>query len=127
MAEQESAPVEMPVEIPVETPVDQTWPQWTRQLLASPVFEEQKRLGGRSVPANDMFGKLLSLLDRRGGKMTSAALARALECPPLRLRGLLATMQRVLNVDGYLVLNRDEASDTIEFNRALLLSQFDLE
>lgn len=122
MAEQESATVEMPA----ETPVDQTLPQWTGQLLVSAVFEEQKRLGGRSVPANDMFGKLLALLDRRGGKMTSPALARALECPPLRLRGLLATMQRVLNVDGYAVLSRDDTSDTIELNRELLLRQFDL-
>jgi hypothetical protein len=118
MAEQETAPA--------ETPADQTLPQWTVKLLASPVFEEQKRLGGRSVPADEMFGKLLALLDRRGGKMTSAALARALECPPLRLRGLLATVLRVLNVDGYAVLSRDDTSDTIELNRELLLRQFDI-
>ncbi|HQU44833.1 MAG: hypothetical protein B7Z73_07280 [Planctomycetia bacterium 21-64-5] len=118
MVEQESAPA--------ETPADQTLPHWTVKLLASPVFEEQKRLGGRTVPTDEMFGKLLAQLDGRGGKMTAAALARALECPPLRLRGLLATMQRVLNVDGYAVLSRDDTSDTIELNRALLLRQFDL-
>ncbi|MGH7138693.1 MAG: BREX-2 system phosphatase PglZ, partial [Pirellulales bacterium] len=137
----EAAPVAKPVKRPPETlfdlveresaageaPAAQTLPQWLVQLLASPVFEEQKRLGGRSVPANETFGKLLALLDGRGGKMTSAALARALECPPLRLRGLLATMQRVLNVDGYAVLNRDGTSDTIELNRELLLRQFDLD
>jgi len=58
--------------------------------------------------------------------MTSAALARSLEFPPVRLPGLLAKAERILNVDGYDVLRRDDASDTIELNRDLLLKQFDL-
>ena len=58
--------------------------------------------------------------------MTSTALARAIEYSPLRVRGLLATAQRIFNVDGYGVLTRDDASDTIEFNRELLCRQFDL-
>ena len=32
----------------------------------------------------------------------------------------------MLNVDGYPVLSRDEASDSIELNRDLLVRQFDL-
>jgi hypothetical protein len=54
------------------------------------------------------------------------ALARALAFPALRLSGLLAKAQRVLNIDGYAVLSRDDASDTVELNRELLLKQFDL-
>jgi hypothetical protein len=69
---------------------------------------------------------LLNELDRRGGKLTSVALARALGFPTLRLPGLLAKAQRLLNVDGYAVLNRDDASDTVELNRELLWKQFDL-
>jgi len=68
----------------------------------------------------------LAELDKRGGKMRSAALARSLQFPPLRLPGLLAKAERVLNVDGYDVLRRDDASDTVELNRELLLKQFDL-
>ncbi|MGM0491136.1 MAG: BREX-2 system phosphatase PglZ, partial [Planctomycetota bacterium] len=83
---------------------------WISALLRSPVFKEQKQLGGRSVPADDVFSRLLAAVDARGGKITSAALARAIEYPPLRLRGLLAVAQRVLNVDGYAVLTRDENS-----------------
>ncbi len=105
-----------------KTPV----PQWVLRLLTCPVFEEQKRLGGRGVPVDEVLTKLLSVLDQRGGKMTSAALARALQFPPVRLPGLLAKAERILNVDGYDVLRRDEASDTIELNRDLLLKQFDL-
>ncbi|QDU98793.1 BREX-2 system phosphatase PglZ [Lignipirellula cremea] len=101
-------------------------PKWVSSLLASPIFEDQKRLGGRGVPADEVFTKLLVALDGRGGKLTSVALARTLEFPAVRLPGLLAKAERILNVDGYDVLRRDDASDTIELNRDLLLKQFDL-
>ena len=97
-----------------------------RATLACPLFAEQKRLAGRAVPADEVFGKLLAALDGAGGKMTAAALARRLGTPLFRLRGLLAVVQRVLNVEGYAVLGRDEASDTVELDRGLLLRQFDL-
>ena len=80
----------------------------------------QKQLAGRTVPADALISALLTALDRRGGKLTSSALARAIDYPLLRLRGLLAVMQRVLNIDGYAVLTRDEASDTIALHRDLL-------
>lgn len=100
--------------------------EWISRLLLSHVYDEQKRLGGRSVPADAVITRLLHAIDERGGKITSAALARAIQMPPLRLRGLLAIAQRVLNVDGYEVLSRDDVSDTIHLDRALLLKQFDL-
>ncbi|HJT78294.1 MAG TPA: BREX-2 system phosphatase PglZ [Gemmataceae bacterium] len=99
---------------------------WVAALLACPLFAAQKRLGGRAVPPDEVFGKLLAALDGVGGKMTATALARRLEMPLFRLRGLLAVVQRVLNVEGYAVLGRDEASDTVEMDRDLLLRQFDL-
>jgi hypothetical protein len=99
---------------------------WVQCLISSPVFHEQKRLAGRGVPADSLFIELLSALDRQGGKMTSAALARMMRFPTLRLPGLLAKIQRILNIDGYPVLSRDDASDTVELSRDLLLKQFDL-
>ena len=108
------------------TSTDEPVPEWVRRLVCSSVFNEQKQFAGRGVPLDDLFIKLLGALDRRGGKMTSVALARALQFPSLRLPGLLAKMQRILNVDGYRVLSRDDASDTVELNRDLLLKQFDL-
>jgi hypothetical protein len=103
-----------------------TQAEWISRLLLSHVYEEQKRLAGRSVPADAVITRLLQAIDERGGKITSAALARAIQMPPLRLRGLLAIAQRVFNVDGYEVLSRDDVSDTIQLDRALLLKQFDL-
>ena len=99
---------------------------WIDALLASPVFEQQKRLGGRAVPSDEVFARMLGAIDARGGKMTSPALAGAIGFAPMRLRGLLAIADRVLNIDGYAVLTCDETSDTITLDRALLCKQFDL-
>jgi hypothetical protein len=99
---------------------------WVTALLSSPVFDQQKQLGGRAVPTNEVLAQLLGAIDDRGGKITSPALARAIRFSAMRLRGLLAVAQRILNVDGYAVLTRDEASDTIELDRILLCRQFDL-
>jgi hypothetical protein len=118
-------PEEPAVTAPPEEPTPSR-PRWVAALLASPLFVEQKKLGGRAVPANDVFADLLMALDGTGGKLTAAALARRLGLPLFRLRGLLAVVQRVLNIDGFAVLGRDEQSDTVELNRLLLLRQFDL-
>ncbi|TVP96688.1 MAG: BREX-2 system phosphatase PglZ [Planctomycetaceae bacterium] len=99
---------------------------WIEALLASPIFEVQKKLGGRAVPGDDVFRKLLGSLDDRGGKMTGLALASSIGCSPMRLRGLLAIANRVLNIDGYGVITRDETSDTVALDRTLLYKQFDL-
>lgn len=101
-------------------------PEWVATLLSSPVFEDQRRLGGRAVPASEVLSRLLVAIDERGGKITSPALARAIQFSPMRLRGLLAIAQRLLNLDGFSVLTRDEASDTVQLDRPLLLKQFDL-
>ncbi|PAY16343.1 hypothetical protein CKO51_27200 [Rhodopirellula sp. SM50] len=99
---------------------------WIQALLASPIFEQQKTLGGRAIPRDEVFAKMLGTIDARGGKMTSPALASAIGFSSMRLRGLLAIAGRVLNIDGYAVLTHDEASDTITLDRTLLCKQFDL-
>jgi hypothetical protein len=126
------APTQSRQTTPVGPPVGSTAtpeeaiPAWIQALLASPILAEQKHLAGHTVPGDEIIMKLLTALDRRGGKLTSTALARAMDYPLLRLRGLLAVLQRVLNIDGYAVLTRDEASDTVELHRDLLCRQFDL-
>lgn len=100
---------------------------WIRSLLTSAILTEQKRLCGRAMPADDKLAEFLTALDGRGGKMTSTALAKALQLPAFRLNSFVAVMQRVLNVDGYGVLLRDQASDSVELNRSLLAEQFALE
>lgn len=111
-----------------EPPAEAAAPEakWIAKLLASPLFEQQKKLAGRSVPPDDLLRAVLRTLDERGGKMTSAAMSRAMSFPAVRLRGLIAVTQRLLNIDGFAVLTRDEPSDTVELNRELLKRQFEL-
>ncbi len=47
-----------------------------------------------------MFEQLLVAINRQGGNINSAALAREMHLSSMRFRGLLAIAQRVLNVDG---------------------------
>lgn len=110
----------------LEAPFEQQIPQWVIALLTSPIYNAQKKLAGRAVPSNDLFTKVIMALDSYGGKMTSTALARTINYPVSRVRNLLTVIQRVLNLDGYAVLTRDETSDTVELNRNLLCQQFDL-
>lgn len=53
------------------------------------------------------------------------AFAQRLAVPPIRIDGFLASLQRILNVDGYPVLTSD-ASQTIRLNLMLLREQFEL-
>ena len=66
-------------------------------------------------------------LDAQGGIMTPVAFAKAADLPEGRLDGLIARMQRLLNVDGYEILAFSRNENRIELNIAKLKRQFDLE
>lgn len=101
---------------------------WVIKLMSSSIYAEQKVLAGRSYPKNEQsIVDVLSALHRGGYKMTSGAISNSIDYPPMRLRGLLAVMQKVLNLDGYDVLSRDDDSDTIELNLELLRKQYELD
>jgi hypothetical protein len=54
-------------------------------------------------------------------------LAAALRLPEVRVRGLMAGVRRVLNVDGFAVLEEEEGTGMVHLNRDLLVAQFALE
>jgi hypothetical protein len=81
-------------------------------------------LAGRKPPPDELVRKLLLALDEQGGKVTAVALSRKVDVPAFRLSTILAAIQRVLNVEGYSILTKDDASDSIEIDRALLFVQF---
>ena len=99
---------------------------WIKALLKSEVFAVQKRLAGRARIEDTTVQRLLAALASRGGSMTTAALAGAVGVPEHRLPGLLAVMQRLLNVEGYAVLDRQDAANTVVLNVPLLRKQFEL-
>lgn len=99
---------------------------WIETLFATDVFAAQKRLVPRGYPGDELLCRLLGSLDARGGKLTSPALARAMEYATVRLPGLLSVAQRLFNVDGYPVISIDAASDTVQLDKPTLLVQFGL-
>jgi hypothetical protein len=101
-------------------------PVWIDALLASEVYLAQKAASGRVAPADERIRALLEALDDRGGKLTQPALAQRLGLSPVRIRGTVAAVRRLLNVDGYDVLTLDEESDTVVLNLELLRVQFEI-
>ena len=99
---------------------------WRAALLASPIYQEQRKLCARTALEDAKVCRFLELLEARGGKMTRPALAMAMQIPRMRFPGLLAGLRRLLNVDGYAVLDVDDHADTVELNKPLLLVQFDI-
>jgi hypothetical protein len=99
----------------------------TARLMVSAVWKAQKQLVQKHLPADATVVGVLTALQRHGGTLTFAALAQQASVLPLRLDGLLAKMQRLLNVDGYEVLQVDRTQNRVSLNAPLLRRQFELE
>ena len=112
------------LELPVAAPAGGS-ANWIDRLFASKVFQAQAEQVKRGLPQDDgVIRAILTALGHRGDRMTRAALAREIDAPEFRLRGLLTALGRLLNIEGYAVLRIDEASDTVILDRALLERQF---
>jgi hypothetical protein len=99
---------------------------WIEVLFRSPVWKSQLQVAGRVSGEVDRLRHALHALDERGGKLTRQALGHRLGLAPVRVGGFVVGLRRVLNVDGYDVLEVDDASDTVTLNRELLRKQFEL-
>ena len=97
---------------------------WIAVLLASAVYDSQRKLTARVDITDPQMRTLLEALSERGGKISGAALAQRLKMPQMRLPGLLSAARRRLNVDQSLILQVDERSGTVELNQSLLEIQF---
>ena len=93
-------------------------------LMASEVFAQQMEVFGGRLKCDQVEQALRALTERNGVQM-KPALAQRLAVPPIRVDGLLASLQRILNVDGYPVLIID-SSQTVRLNMMLLKEQFAL-
>jgi len=100
---------------------------WIEPLLRSSVFAAQRRMAGRRAPDDQCVRALLATLEVHHGRLARRLLEQVLGEPAFRLRGILAGVQRLLNVDGYQVLAVDDISGTVALNRQLLNIQFQLE
>jgi hypothetical protein len=97
---------------------------WVDALLASNVFIEQmETFAGRMK--KEQVEEYLRVLAERNLVLLKSAFAQKLEIPSLRVDGMIASLQRILNVEGYSVLSVD-SSQTIRLNLQLLKEQFEL-
>jgi hypothetical protein len=101
-------------------------PGWIASLLVSSVYAQQRGLAGRTAPRDEQMRAVLETLHRYQGRAPRAAIAAALGVPEIRVRGVLAGVRRVLNVEGFAVLEEEEATGTLMLNRELLRVQFGL-
>jgi hypothetical protein len=110
---------------PAATDAD-TAADWIAALFASPVYAQMKSRAGRVMIGEDQLRRLLLLLANGGGQQMMGALAQALQVPAIRMNGLMAGVQKLLNVDGYPVLSIDRAAKTVKLDMRSLREQFEL-
>ncbi|MDB4947823.1 MAG: pglZ [Gemmatimonadetes bacterium] len=99
---------------------------WITSLLVSDVYAAQRALAGRLAPPDETVRTFLELSGRHYGRIPRGALVRALRQPEIRIRGVVAVLQRLLNVDGYPVVAADDASELVTVEHDLLRRQFQL-
>lgn len=102
-------------------------PGWLEALFVSPVWSQQRQLAGRTPPADQDVAEVLIVLTLAGGKLSLEALRNRTRFTPMRLRGLLTAMERILNVDGYAVLEVDHGVGEVQLVKGLLFTQFGLQ
>jgi hypothetical protein len=124
MPEEREEPVRPAPAVP---PVTVSPKDWIKRLLSSQAYKAQKAMIRRHAPDDALVESSLAALDASGGIMTPAAFAKATDLPPARLDGLIARMQRLLNVDGYEILTLNRNENKVELNVAKLKKQFDLD
>ena len=105
-----------------QEPTDST--DWIMLLMKSEVFSDQmSTFGGRLK--KDQVEQSLRVLADRNMVMLKGAFAQRIGRSLISVDGLIASLQRILNVEGYPVLSVD-SSQTIRINLTLLREQFAL-
>ncbi len=100
---------------------------WIGQLLQSPVYLQVRERAGRTAISDEHLQGLLRLLEKHRWQVMEAVMCTELMIPKLRVRGFLAGVQKLLNVDGYPILSVEREAQTIRLNVADLKKQFEIE
>lgn len=108
-----------------QTPQPQR-PPWLHQLLESPLLDQQRQLAGRAALDDEELAQLLHLVVAGSGTLSGTAIANATGLPAHRVRSKLDALRRLLNVDGYEVVQLD-SDNTVHVSRPLLATQFGID
>jgi hypothetical protein len=107
------------------TPATAARPALVDALLASDVYAQRR--GTRAPLPDDRVAALLSVLLARGGRATMDTLAAQAGIPAHRIGGVVTALRKLLQVEGYPVLDIDADGRTVKLDEALLIEQFHLE
>ncbi len=105
---------------------ERTDSRW-EELFASEVFVAQRQLAGRGAPNDNRVQAALNGLAEAHERMPISAFAAAVGVPLVRVRGVIAGLQRLLNVDGYSIIALDDVMERVELDADLLVAQFGLD
>ena len=123
----QAAPIEEPGgQLKLTEPKLEPAPTWIADLLAADTFVSQRESASRTQVPDERLLAILAALDAAGGKLLQDALAQRVGIAPMRLRGTLAAIRQILNVDGYPVLSVDEDTGDVVLDVRLLREQFGL-
>lgn len=101
-------------------------PSLVTALLASPVYRKRQKMLGRGALDDDRVAAMLTALVTAGGRATVDSVAAAAQIPQHRARQTLGALRRLLQVDGYAVLDFDVDEQTVILDERLLRDQFEL-
>lgn len=101
-------------------------PSWIDGLLASDALKRQRERVGRLALDDERLESLLRCLQSNGERASVAQLAAAIGQPQMRMRGILAVLQRMLNLDGYPVVTIESGTQTVLLDLRTLKTQFEL-
>jgi PglZ domain len=93
------------------------------RVVGSPRMAVQRQFL-RRVPDDARIAVLIDGLAQSGGRLTITEAASMAGESPVRMSGYLAQVTRLLNVDGYAVLQTTDGGRTVELNVPLLRQQF---
>lgn len=108
----------------VERPVPATVGDLTDVVLASEAYAEQRARAGRRSLDDATVAAILRALLARGNRAHRDTLASAAGIPAAAIEPTLAAIKRLLNVDGYPVVEQDADLVTVKLDEALLSEQF---
>lgn len=99
-------------------------PELVSQLLTSSTLATQRSRAPRARVEDSRLQAVVQVLLDRGGSAVPAQVAQAAQLPLSRLPGLLSALVKLLNVEGYPVLEHDD--DSVRLDERLLRRQFGL-
>ncbi len=95
-------------------------------VLASTTYMEQKRMAGRRALDDRTAEAVLRALVDRGGRAHQDTVAAAAGIPTADVGQVFAAVRRLLNVDGYGVIELDTDGVTLRLDEHLLREQFEV-